>query len=276
MVPMSARLSWIIGGTIASVLASAAPSHAQLTQAYTFKNLTHEQTAPTTVIDTGAFFNAGGLIAAAGQFDSASLTYPGAGSPQNLPFTSPTQFGIGVGFATQAAMDAAYPFGTYSITVLNTSTSASQTATLSYTADAYTADVPALSAASFNLLQGLPRGPDPVPLTFNTFTPSPLATSAFTFFTIFGTSDGCSFLSPSADFCTIYPNTLTPDTTYTWELDFSDRIEATVDGVLTGVNFDVRTDGVFTTAAAVPEPVSLALFGSGLVALVCMRRRPNT
>ena len=93
-----------------------------------------------------------------------------------------------------------------------------------------------------------------------------------TFFSIFNSSQGCGFLSPSATSCTIDPQALTADTTYNWELDFSDRVEATVGGVLTYTDFDVRTDGSFTTAA-VPEPASWAMLLAGFAGLGFVARR---
>jgi hypothetical protein len=188
--------------------------------------------------------------------------------------TSPTEFGIGPSFPTQAAMDAHYPFGSYTFTVSGALPTA--TVTVDYTADAYTADIPQLTATSFNALLGLSTHLSSLTLGFNSFTPSPLATSAFTFFTVFGSTQGCSFLSPSATSCTIDPQALAPSTTYNWELDFSDRVEATqvINGspVLTYTDFDVRTDGSFTTAA-VPESSTWAMMLIGFVGLGCLARR---
>jgi hypothetical protein len=140
---------------------------------------------------------------------------------------------------------------------------------VNYSQDAYTSGIPQLTAASFNALLGLNTGLSSLTLNFNAFTPNALATSAFTFFTIFGSSQGCGFLSPSSTSCTINPQALTPGTTYTWELDFSDRIETSTNlGYFTYTDFDVRTDGVFTTAAsAVPEPSTWALLMVGFAGI---------
>lgn len=263
-----------LAGSAGLAMGFVSPAHAGLTDAFTFRNIAYTQTsgvAPT--IPTGFFFSAGANTAAAGDFDGASLTYPGPGSPLTLPLVSPTEFLAQPGFPTKAAMDAAFPFGSYVITATNSVTMTSQTATLSYTADAYTADIPALTAASFAALQGLDTT-KPLTVQFNSFTSNPLATDAFTFFSVFGSSAGCGFLSPSSTSCTIAADALMPATTYDFELDFDDRIQAVVGGVLQGVNFDVRTDGSFTTAALpVPEPGGLLVLAGGLLGLTLMRGR---
>jgi len=271
---------WLTGAALSSLLALSGQANAQLVSVGIFKNLTNEQTGPATVAPTGAFFNAGAQFSPAGEYDQAGVSYPGPGSPDSLPLTSPTTFANGPSFPTQAAMDAAYPFGAYNFNVSSTSGPQTQTASVNYTQDAYTSGIPQLTAASFNALLGLNTGLSSLTLNFNAFTPNALATSAFTFFTIFGSSQGCGFLSPSSTSCTINPQALTPGTTYTWELDFSDRIETQTNfGYFTYTNFDVRTDGIFTTAAsAVPEPATWALMmvgfaGMGFTAYRTSRRR---
>jgi hypothetical protein len=248
----------------------AAPAQAQVADAFTFKNLTHFQINDSTVVDTGAFFNAGLDSMHAGDFATVTMNYPGPASPDGLPQNSPTNFGEGPSFSDQASMDAAYPFGDYAISASG-GTAPNQIITLHYTADAYTGDLPFLAGPSFDALQGLKTSQSSLALAFDSFTPDPSATSAFTFFTIFG-SQTCGFLSPSATGCSIDPRKLAPGTTYTWELDFSDRVESFPNGTLTGVNFDVRTDGTFTTAT--PEPASWAMMLLGFGALgAAMRSR---
>ena len=117
----SRRAVWLTGAALSSLLALSGQANAQLVSVGIFKNLTNEQTGPVTVAPTGAFFNAGAQFSPAGEYDQASVSYPGPGSPESLPLTSPTTFGNGPSFPTQAAMDAAYPFGAYTFNVSSTS-----------------------------------------------------------------------------------------------------------------------------------------------------------
>ena len=261
----SSHLTLLVALGVAAFAGAIVPASAQVTNAGTVKNLTHEQTGPSTIVGTGGFFNAEVVFTNPGDYASATLLYPGPLSPQNLPPISPTGFGIGPSFPTQAAMDLAYPFGTYAIFLAAGSQPATVINLPNYVADAFTSDVPQLTAASFNALQGLSTAPSSLTLNFNSFTPSSLTTIAFTFFSIFGSNQGCGFLSPSATSCTIDPTALTPGTTYNWELDFSGRIESYTNNVLTYTNFDVRTDGVFQTA--VPEASTWAMLTIGFAGL---------
>jgi hypothetical protein len=100
---------------------------------------------------------------------------------------------------------------------------------------------------------------------YNSFTPDPNVTNGFTFFTIFNAATQQivfqdSFQSSSTA-ALIPVNTLSPNTTYRLELDFSNRL--VVDSTTQG--FDMRTDGFFTTGpAAVPGPIA----GAGLPGLI--------
>jgi hypothetical protein len=261
----------------AALTALAMPAQAQqLADAYTFKNLAYSQSGPSgsVIIPTGTFFNAGADLQNPGDFDSVTVTYPGSGGPQALPQIGPTSFGIGPSFPNQAAMDAAFPFGAYIITATNSGTLATDTETLNYTADAYAGNIPALTGASYDALQGLHTSSPSLTLNFNTQDANPLATSSFTFLTIFNSPLSCDFLAASATSCTVDPQDLLPGTTYTYELDFSNRIETSASGVLDGVDFEVRTDGTFTTA--IPEPSTWAMMWlglGGLGAALRLRRR---
>ena len=255
------------------LLSMVSPLHASLTGVDFFKNIEYSQTsgaAPST--PSGYFVSSRAFFANPGDFNTGSLTYPGPGSPQTLSPAGPTVLLFQTGFlASQAAMDAAFPFGTYDVTATNTVTSTSQSANILYSTDAYASSIPALTAATFAALQGM-NPSNAFTFNFNAFTPNALATSGSTFFTIFGTPISGAHPSSTTSF-TLDPNTLLPNTTYTFEVDFSDRISGTNNGVPTTLGFDVRTDGTFTTGAAVPEPAGVTLGALGVAALALGLRR---
>ena len=258
---------------------AATPASAQLQAVDIFKNTTYDQTsaaAPTTA--AGYFFDVGATMTNPGDFTSASLTYPGPASPLSLGLTSPTQFGYGSPFVDQATFNASYPLGFYTVTVSNGGSNVSET--MNDASDAYTVDVPALTAATFTALQGLNAGHG-LTIQFNSFTPDGATTpgASAAFFSIFDSAFNTVFtsggLDPSTTSIYLPAGTLKADTTYSWELDFSDRIVgADPNGlpIFTTQGFDMRTDGSFSTA--VPEPATwamlmLGLFGSG----AALRRR---
>ena len=243
-----------------------------------YDNTSYQQTsaaAPTT--PSSYFFDIGGNYASSGDFDSASATFPGNQSPFALTIDDPTlSFGNGVGnYTSLSSLHQDFGFGTYDITASNSVTSASQTGVLDYTADYFTSAIPALSATTWAGLNGL----DPstaLNIGFNSFSPDPSVTLGLTFFTIYDLSGNVvftdGFLDPSTTSLNLPVNTLSADTTYGFELDFSDRLNGydSTDGVFTEEGFDVRTDGSFTTGAiapSVPEPCTTALFAFGLLGL---------
>jgi hypothetical protein len=269
------RAAGLVGG-LAIVIAGSATANAQLTFVGTFRNLVYGQSSPGSAAFVGAFFSADANFTLPGQYTAANLTYPVLPSGATtipLSAVSPTDFATSQGFTTQAAMDAAFPMGTYTFDVTGGS-EPSQMVDVDYNIDAYTADIPLLSDTSFGALIGLDTKSSSLTLAFNAFTPAEPATVAFTFFSI-GGSQSCGFLDPSATSCTIDPSALAPGTTYTWELDFSDRIETPQgDGLVTYTDFDVRTDGVFTTAAAAaPEASTWAMILTGFAGLAFAARR---
>jgi hypothetical protein len=247
---------------IAIVYATAPSLRADIQLVDIFKNQVYTQTSGTAPTSPTGFFGDIELRSQnPGDFSSVVVTYPGPASPTSLPQVSPTFFSYGPSFATQGDMNAAIPFGVYDYSATGAS---SGTATLNYTTDAFTSAIPALNATSFNALNGL-NPSMALTIGFNPFTVNPAASQGFTFFTVFngsGTAFADGFLAPGTTSLVLPANTLMANTTYTFELDFSDRINGTdLNGIPTLVGSDVRTDGTFTTGAvsAVPEPGSLSL-----------------
>lgn len=272
-----ATLSLKYAALVTLIAAVGVPCQASLMMVDIFKNTLYEQTsgaAPSS--PSGYFFNAGG-VSGPGDFNSAMLTYPGPGSPQALTFSDSAHFGFGSPLiASLATFNADYPFGTYTVSAKNTVTMATGSASMNYTQDVYTSSIPALAAASFNGLQGMNPG-NAFTVDFNSFTPNSAANFAKTFFTIFDSTGAAvftqGFLDPTTTMVSIPANTLHANNSYRFELDFSDRIEGSNANVATEQGFDVRTDGNFRTAAAVPEPGTFTLMLAGLVVSCWMRRR---
>ncbi|HLN01532.1 MAG TPA: PEP-CTERM sorting domain-containing protein [Bryobacteraceae bacterium] len=261
----------------ALLLSNAIPARADLTEVNIFDNTIYEQTgsaAPTS--PSLFFFSFGGNSVAAGDFTGGNLTSPNA-TLTSLP-VSGTSFGASsLLFTTFAGLHTQFPFGSYTITGTG-GTDGPQSETFSYPLDAFTTDIPALDPSAFIGLQGL-NPTNSLTIGFNSFSPDSHANEAFTFFTIFDAGTVVfteAFLSNSTTSVFLPANKLLPGTSYSFELDFSDRIRS-LDGA-TGVTidqgFDVRTEGSFTTgSAAVPEPTSLVLFGTAAGLLALLRRR---
>jgi hypothetical protein len=255
---------------VALVLFQAAPPlRAELVLIDMFQNLTYAQTSGGVAFND-TFLNLEAHTVNPGDFTGVSVSYPGPNSPDTLTLESPTEFGEGPSFPNQAAMDAAYPMGTYLFTASGGAVGFEQ-ASLDYTVDAFTSDIPALTTASFNALQGMNPG-QAFTFDFNSFTPNSNASLGETFLTVFGSTFSTGGLSPTATSATMAGGTLLPNTTYEYELDFSDRINGTdpINGVPTLIGFDVRTDGFFTTT---PEPAMMIPLGVGLLGIAALRLR---
>jgi hypothetical protein len=197
------------------------------------KNVEYNQTGANTVVPAYAFFSAYAYFPNVGDYDTGTMTYPGAGSPQTL---SPGAFGgPNVSFQTfalanQAAMDAAYPFGTYTAQAFNTGLGTSSTAVgINYSQDAYASNLPQMSAASFAAFQGMNPAKS-LTVNFNAFSQNPVADASWTFFNIYsstGVAFGAEFLPNTTTSVTIPGGTLAPNTTYQWEMNFDNRIDGT-------------------------------------------------
>ncbi len=249
-----------------------------------------------TMADTNDYFAARAFYQNTGDFDNATLTYPGPSSPAamvDVPGTytflnNETAAGYYItqsaSYPTQAAMDSDYPFGSYTYG-LTGGTNGPVSSTINYTSDFYTANMPTLTAASFNGLQGADTS-QPINVAFAPMLDNPdfgvtAGADHYVFLDVYTSGFGADVYSTYTDQTASLTNfvipasTLAPDTSYSVLLTFDDRI-GTTDG--NNVNqfqlFDTKTEVDFTTGAAVvPEPASLGLVGIGISLLAARRKR---
>lgn len=212
---------------------------------YIFANTVFNQTSGTApLVPWLYFFSIGATFLTAGDYSAASANYPGPGSPQTLGLIAPTTFDFGSpAFTSFSNLQAAYPFGTYTVTAVGNQISS--TSSVSYQANYFTSTVPFVT--NYSSLNGFNPAND-FTVDYNSFTPDARVTTGFTFLTIWNANTHQvvfqdNFQSSSSTTALIAANTLSPNTNYTFELDFSDRL--TVGSSTQG--FDVRTDGSFTT-----------------------------
>jgi PEP-CTERM motif. len=266
-----------VSALLLSISAHAGLSEVDITHSYEY-----QQTATATTL-YGTFFAARAYQDAQGDFDTASLNYPGVNSPQLLSAIAddppkPDYFGYGAPYQSADSLASEYGFGTYTFNVSNSSTLVAQSATIDYTQNAYTADIPALDDASFAALQGMDAAQS-LTLNFGGFTPNAVADEAYLYFIV---TDAATNTAVFSDFANL-PSTTSeflPGATllaghdYVYELIYDDRIDQVDAQNATPAQllFDVRTFGNFSTAAPVPEPASWPLFAAG-VGLVAARLR---
>lgn len=247
-----------------------------------FKNVSYEQTGNgNSLVLNGAFLSAELYGDVSNAYTSASFTPPG-GTVKTLSQISPTDYHFETYlFASVAAMDAAYTFGTYNFSGNNGSTTDS--ATLNYTSNDYALTNPYLTGTTYSSLQGMNAAQG---FTFNISpdTPgtNPAQKSAFIFFSITDATTNTTvfndgFLPTTTSSIFLPGGTLTAGDTYDYDLDYSDRDTGTGSGAASPPleAFEVRTEGTFTTAttAATPEPSSLLLLGTGVLSLAGFVRR---
>ncbi len=211
------------------------------------------------------------------EFTSVSSTYPGPDSPVTLAQDALTQYGYGsTYFGSQAAMDAAFPTGTYSFAAQR-SVGGPLAASTTYSGNAYPQTQPFLLGTNFTDLQGM-HSASPFAFQFSTFTPDPSTDSAYLFFVIFDQASGAvvydaGALPPTTTGLTLPANTLNPGTSYVYDLIFSDRLTVPSPGAdfPAQIGSDTRAEGSFATE--VPEPSGVALLTCGALLLAGLRRR---
>jgi hypothetical protein len=266
------------GVALAATCAFGAPARAELVQAVVVKQQFYQQTGPGVVVPINGGVNASfGAIAAAqgaADFDSVALTYSGPGSPIALTKFGPVFLSPAPTYETPAALDAAFPAGTYTFDAENSVTLASQSVAVDYVNDFSFDTLPQLDAATWSALANIDPTQD-LTLHFSAFTPDPSAQTAYKVIELIG--GGAVHIyqeTPSSTQFTIPANIMAPGQTYSLSLVFGQQNQSQA-GPLARISADVLIDDVsFTVPVAVPEPGtwSVALIGLGLVGARLRRR----
>lgn len=246
-----------------------------------YNNTLYQQTSNAPGALTAYWFAIGANAANGGVYDTATATYPGPGSPLDLPAapgtanTSNASFTYSTSlYSSEADLHSDFPYGTY--TIAASGASGSVQTNIDYAADYFAATVPYLT--NFDELNGMNPSVG-LSVNFPAYTPDSHATEGFIFFTVFDSGGNAvvsnGFLDSSSTSAPIPANSLLPNTDYTFELDYSDRIDGQdpINNQYTEQGFDLRDDGAFTTGS-VPSPSTGAeALGLFLPALISRKRK---
>ncbi len=235
-----------------------AASAAGLASVTLWANEEYQQSGPSAPTTPYAyFFTLGGSFQHRNEYNNVSFRYPVLRAPTILTITG-KNFGYqGSNITPVLSFKLDYPLGNYVITAANGLTGKFSAVTVHYTAYHFSRDIPALTPAAYEELQQLNPSAE-FTVHFNSFKPAAPAVGT-TWFTIY-TLDGSTIfssggLSHRATSVVIPANTLHPNTSYTFEVNFSDTITNTPAGGGTSVTqgFANRTHGSFTTGPARPQ-----------------------
>jgi hypothetical protein len=260
--------------------AIAGGAQAQVKNADVGVNPTFEQTGATTVNSSGGFFSARAFVNSSTDFSDGTLTYAGPGSPQTLGFVP-----ADTAWEFASPQDPSFPdlqtqFPNVDYTFnLTGGNFGPASVTINYAGGAYS-NTPELTGPSFTGLRGL-KTADPFTVSFDSMDVSPNANLSFIFFSVFNSSGASvfaqSFLPSDTTSVPIPGGTLLPGESYTFDLNFDDRITGRDpnSGVPTTQFYDTHTGGSFFTAArSVPEPSTWATLFLGFAGVgLLMRRR---
>jgi len=251
-----------------------------------FRNVANLQTADGNVLSgNGSFFSAELASTVPNAYTSASFTPPGGVITPLSALNTTTWNYASPGLADKAALDLAFPTGSYFFSATNGGPA--DTTSITYLSDSYAGAAPFLTGTDYSSLQGL-NSTQAFTAHFNSFT-SALSgpnNSAFVFFTVYdytlGTFVFNAGFQPSTTTSVLLPaNTLAAGHQFAYEIDFSNRLGVVADGTEFGgfIGFESRTTGLFETTArtvAAPEPSTAALVGFALLGVAGLSRRAKS
>jgi hypothetical protein len=231
--------------------------------------ITGYEVSPYAFMQSASNFNGGTVTGPPGPYIPMTLVQPTSDPLELVTNVFPT------GFSTPTALNAEFPFGTYQLTATNSVTGATESVNINYTQNYFSSTPPQLTPASYAGLQDLNAG-SAFDLQFNSFTPTPGATSSFTDVEISVPASGAlvfsslGSLAPSTTALVLPAGRLAAGTTYNLvlasvELSFmSESPTGTGSGlpaVNTGIYETLDTDVTFTTAAGPTPPQTLIVAG---------------
>jgi hypothetical protein len=227
------------------------------------------------------FFTARVVQTTAGDIGTASVTYPGPGSPMALSANG-NVFTAGGSFGTLADLDTAFPGGAYDYSIAG-GTLGSDTASLTIpTTHLYAQSIPAY--ANFDAIQTAFDPSKPFTFQWNSLVANAAAGESLVFFSLRDDASSATVLASGALPGTttsfgIPAASLVPGHAYTADVYFSSRdlngggfvnTSEPLGGVSGLVGDDYVTEVRFTT---VPEPVAGGVAAAGLLAGFCLWRR---
>lgn len=241
-----------------------------------FRNVGFMQTGNgNSLVDNGAFFTTLVFTLGGVAYSGGSVSFAAALSPVALTPGPGNTYGYeSAAFASKGAMDAAFPQGSYSYTLLSVGPLAQSSFSLG--ADQFALSRPYLSGTSYAALQGA-QAAAPLALSFSPYTVNPAASEALMFFTVYDYTAAqfvfdAGFLAANTAGLVLPGGLLQAGHQYAYELIYSSRVRVPSSNTNfdSQIGFELRTTGQFATA--VPEPAGWGLMLSGLSVLAWRRR----
>jgi hypothetical protein len=226
-------------------------------------------------------------VGSPGDFASIVVVPPSPGAVEEIPY-NPVLDSNGaydvrsgrVGFSSLAALNAAYPLGTYTFYAFTTPTPTSssipaQYASTYYTSNDFPSAIPAVTAATYAGLQGMKAG-STFNFNFNSFIADGVGVNGqvdpSVTVSIFNASTGSAVFTsaPMTDSTTsllLPANTLQAGQTYSYEINFSNTLHLTdANACCSGprasfLNFSDATYGLFTTSGGPAAQTLVNLVG---------------